>query len=143
MRRFTLLTALACALSVPMAGFAQPQAPAQPARFIPPVRGVATIEVIQSPTKRVGKELVTVLKIRNTSKGSINLLKADEYWYDKDMKIVTGGPYAHKKAPIQPGEIIEITLRSPIPPGVSPQQNQIMFTHANGKVTAKAVKAFK
>ena len=58
---------------------AQAQAPAKRAAYIPPVKGVATIEVIQGPSKRVGKEMVTVLKIKNTSKGSINLLKIDEY----------------------------------------------------------------
>jgi hypothetical protein len=142
MRRFALLTALAAVLSVP-ALVAQPQTPAKPAKYVPPVKGTATIEVIQAPSRRVGKEMVTVLKVRNTSKGAINLLKADEYWYDRNMKIVTGSPYAHKKAPIQPGEVIEITMRSPIPPGVTLHQNQIMFEHANGKVTATKVTAFK
>ena len=142
MSRFALLTALACALSMPAAA-AQPQDPAKPAKYIPPVKGVATIDVVQMPSKRVGKEMVTVLKIKNTSKGSINLLKADEYWYDKSMKIVSGTPYAHKKAPIQPGEIIEITLRSPIPAGVTLYQNQVMFRHAYGDAKATKVKAFK
>ena len=141
MRRFALLTALACLLSAP--AMAQTQAPAKPAKYIAPVKGLATIEVIQSPSKRVGKEMVTVLKVRNTSKGTINLLKADEYWYDKDMKIVTSAQYAHKKAPIQPGEIVEITLRSPIPAGADPRQDQTMFRHANGDVKATKVKAFK
>jgi hypothetical protein len=142
MRHLRLLTALACTLSMPVV-LAQTQAPAQPAKYIPPVRGVATIDVIQLPSKRVGKEMVTVLKIKNTSKGSINLLKADEYWYDKSMKIVSGTPYAHKKAPILPGEVVEITLKSPIPAGVTLYQNQVLFQHANGKVTATKVKAFK
>jgi len=143
MRRFVLLTALACALSTPAIVFSQPQAAAKPAKYIAPVKGAATIEVIQSPSKRVGKEMVTVIKVRNTSKGAINLLKADEYWYDKSMKIVSGTPYAHKKAPIQPGEIVEITLRSPIPPGVTLHQNQIMFRHAYGDAKPTKVKAFK
>jgi hypothetical protein len=99
--------------------------------------------VVQLPSKRVGKEMVTVLKVKNTSKGSINLLKADEYWYDKNMKIVSGTPYAHKKAPIQPGEIVEITLRSPIPAGVTLYQNQVTFRHAYGDAKATKVKAFK
>src|SRR5687767_4620906 len=139
MRRFALLTALACTLSIPAVA-AQPQAPAKPAKYIAPVKGVATIDVIQMPSKRVGKEMVTVLKVKNTSKGSINLLKADEYWYDKSMKIVSGTPYAHKKAPIQPGEIVEITLRSPIPAGVALHQNQVMFRHAYGDAKATKVK---
>ena len=141
MRRFALLTALACVLSIPVLA-AQAQAPAQPAKYVAPVKGGATIEAIQN-SKRVGKEMVTVVKVRNTSKGALNLLKADEYWYDKNMKIVTGAQYAHKKAPIQPGEIVEFTLRSPIHPGPEPTRNQIQFRHAYGDAKATGVKAFK
>jgi hypothetical protein len=140
MGRFALLTALACVLSVPVV--AQNQTPAKPAKFLPPVKGLATIEVMQS-SKRVGKEMVTVVKVRNTSKGPINLLKLDEYWYDASTKIVTGTQYSHKKAPIQPGDIVEITLKSPIRPGTQPQQNQILFRHAYGDAKATKVKAFK
>ena len=141
MGRFALLTALACVLSVPVAG--QSQAPAKPAKYIPPVKGVATIEVLQMPSKRVGKEMVTVVKVRNTSKGAINLLKLDEYWYDRNTKIVTASQYAHKKAPIQPGEIVEITLKAPVKPGTDPYQNQILFRHAYGDAKPTKVKAFK
>jgi hypothetical protein len=141
MRRLVLLAALASVLSAPTGAAQAPaQAPAKPAKYIAPVKGLATIEVIQS-SQRTPKEMVTTVKVRNTSKGAINLLKADEYWYDANVKIVSAGQYAHKKAPIQPGEIVEFTVRSPMKPGI--QRNQIMFTHAYGKVDAKAVKAFK
>lgn len=140
MRRFAFVAALACVLAVPGA-LAQTQAPAKPAKYIPPVKGIATIDVIQMPSKRVGQEMVTVLKIKNTSKGSINLLKLDEYWYDASLKIVSGSEYRHKKAPIQPGEVIEVTLKAPVKPGMN--RNQVMFTHANGDARATAVKAFK
>ena len=142
MRRFALVAALACVISAPVAT-AQTQAPAKPAKYVAPVKGLATIDVVQMPSKRVGSEMVTVIKVRNTSKGTINLLKADEYWYDKGMKIVTTSQYAHRKAPIQPGETVEITLRSPVPAGAVPNQNQIMFRHANGDVKANKVKQFK
>ena len=140
MRRFAVVAALACVLTAPILA-TQAQPPAKPGAYIPPVKGVATIEVLQGPSKRVGKEMVTVLKIRNTSKGSINLLKMDEYWYDQNLKIISGSQQAHKKAPIQPGEIIEVTLRAPVVPGMS--RNQVMFTHAYGDAKATAVKAFK
>ncbi len=122
MRRFAIFSALALALFTPLS--AQPQA--QQARFIPPVKGVASVEVM-----------------RNTSKGSINLLKIDEYWYDasKPVRIVSSSQYAHRKAPILPNEVVEITMKSPY--NAKMRQNQMMFTHANGKVDAKAVKAFK
>ena len=138
--RFAILPAVAFALSVASAS-AQSPPPAQKAKFIPPVKGLATIEVMQGPSKRAGKEMVTKIKVRNTSKGSINLLKADEYWYDAKGKVVSGAPYAHLKAPILPGEVVEIELRSPY--NAQMKQNQVLFTHANGKIDAKAVKAFK
>lgn len=142
MKRFAFVAALACVLIVPALS-AQTQAPARPAKYIAPVKGLATIDVIQMPTKRVGKEMVTTYKIKNTSKGSINLLRADEYWYDKNRKIVSGGEARHKKAPIQPGEIIEMSIQSPIPSGVTLHQNQVMFRHANGDAKATKVKEFK
>ena len=142
MRRFVMLIAFAFVLSVQ--GFAAGlQPPAQPAKYIPPVKGTATIEVIQPPSRRVGKEMVTMIKVRTTSKGSIALLKAEEYWYDQTGKPVTSAQYAHKKAPIRPGEIIEFTLRSPVHSGTDPKRNQVMFRHANGEAKATQVKAFK
>ncbi len=140
MRRFALVAALACVLTAPILT-AQTQEPAKRAAYIPPVKGIATIDVIQGPSKRVGQEMVTVLKIKNTSKGSINLLKLDEYWYDQKLQIISVAQYAHKKAPLQPGEIVEITLRSPVRPGMS--RNQVMFSHANGDAKATPVKVFK
>jgi len=140
MRRFALVTVFACVLSAPGL-VAQTPAPAKKAAYVPPVKDVATIEVIQGTPKRVGQEMLTVLKIKNTSKGSINLLKLDEYWYDQNLKIISGSQYAHRKAPIQPGEIIEVTLRAPVKPGMT--RNQVMFSHAYGKADAKSVKAFK
>ena len=138
MKRFAIVSVLAFAF----ASFASAQTPpAQKAKFIPPVKGLATIEVIRMPPKHVGKDMVTKIKVRNTSKGSINLLKADEYWYDIKGKVVSGAPYAHTKAPILPGDVVEIELRSPYTPQM--RQNQVLFSHANGKIDAKAVKAFK
>ena len=138
MRRFAIFSALALALFTPRSAQPQPQA-----RFIPPVKGVASVEVMQSTPKRVGADMVTVVKVRNTSKGSINLLKIDEYWYDasKPVRIISSSQYAHRKAPILPNEVVEITMKSPY--NAKMRQNQMMFTHANGTVDAKAVKAFK
>ena len=120
-------------------------APAAKAGFVTPLKGEGTVQVLPGVSKFDPKlkEVVTTYKIKNTSSAPIALLKLDEYWYDKNTKIVTSAQYAHKKAPIQPGEIVEITLRSPIPPGVALSQDQIMFRHANGDVKANKVKDFK
>lgn len=110
------------------------------AKWMAPVKGIASIEVIRGNPKQVGKEVHTLLKIKNTSVGPIALLRADEYWYDKDRKLVSGDTYRHRQ-PLNPGEIIEITMKSPIKPNLT--QSQINFAHANGTVSAKGVKQFK
>jgi hypothetical protein len=115
-------------------------APATPAKFYRPVKGIATVEVIQSPAKRVGNDMVTVLKVKNTSAGRINLLQFDDYWYDKDVKQVSGSTEKYRK-PFNPGDIIEIMVKSPVKPNL--YRNQIMFSHAGGKVEVKQVKKFQ
>ena len=70
--------------------------------------------------------------------GSIALLKVDEYWY-KGKEVVTGDTQSWRK-PFNPGEIIEITMKSPYKPGLT--GSQYMYSHANGKIDVKAVKKF-
>jgi hypothetical protein len=116
------------------------QAPAAPARFVRPVKGIATIEVIQTQGRRIGSDIVTVLKIKNTSNGAISLLKVDEYWYNKKLAIVSGDSQPYRK-PFNPGEIIEITMKSPVKPDLF--KSQYAFSHANGTVQVKQVKKFE
>lgn len=114
--------------------------PAAPAKYYRPVKGVATIEIIQGPVKRVGNDLVTVLKVRNTSAGKIELLQYDDYWYDKNRKMVSASMDKYRKL-FNPGDIIELTIKTPYKPNVD--TNQIMFSHLNGKIEVKAVKKFQ
>lgn len=114
-------------------------ATAAPARFARMYKGTAQIEVIQGIPKRIGQDMVTVLKIRNMSPGAISLLKVDEYWYDRSMKVVSGDTQPYRK-PFNEKEIIEITMRSPVKPDL--YKNQFAFSHANGQVKAKPVKKF-
>ena len=139
MKRLAIFSSLVLVLSTVVSA----QTPAQRAKYVAPVKGSATIEVLQAPPKRVGPDMVSVIKVRNTSKGSINLLKVDEYWYDagRPAQLVSSNRYAHRTAPILPNDIVEITIKTPYNPKM--RQNQMIFSHANGKVEAKAVKAFK
>jgi len=132
--------------TITLAAQAQPasQAPAPaaaPAKWIPPVKGLATAEVLRGPSRKVGNEMVTVLQVKNTSKGAIALLGVEEVWYDNSTprKIVTGDQQKVKRL-INPGEVAEVTMKSPYKPGIA--VSQYVFTHANGKVEAKAVKKF-
>jgi hypothetical protein len=114
---------------------------AAPAKWIPPVKGLATAEVIRGQSRKIGNDMVTVLQVKNTSKGAIALLGVEEIWYDNSTprKIVTGDQQKVKKL-INPGEVVEVTMKSPYKAGAAVSQH--MFTHANGKVDVKAVKKF-
>jgi hypothetical protein len=122
-------------------GTAPAAAPAAKAKWIAPVKGIASIEVIQGTSRKVGNDVVTVLKVKNLSKAPIAGFRADEYWYDKSQqpKVVTGDTERWQK-PFQPGEVIEMTMKSPWKPDLYTSRRE--FSHANGKIDAKGVKTF-
>jgi hypothetical protein len=142
---------LACAgavllmMGVTLAEQAQPAAPAQaqpaaPAKFVAPIRGVAELGFLTPVTKRLGKEVVTVIKVKNLSTaGSIAGLKVDEFWYDKAGDPVTGDTFRYRK-PLLPGEVIEVTLRTPVNPRMD--RNSYNFSHANGNIKTKKMVKF-
>ncbi|HEX6973084.1 MAG TPA: hypothetical protein VF147_01720 [Vicinamibacterales bacterium] len=113
-------------------------APAAPTKYYKPVKGVAAIQTILGKSNKVGNEIVTTVKIKNMSAGSIALLQCDEYWY-AGKEVVTGDTQRWRK-PFNPGEIIEITFHSPYKPGLT--QSQYQYSHANGKIDVKSVKKF-
>jgi hypothetical protein len=117
------------------------QAPAAPAKFVKPLKGTADIQFIQMPSKKVGGDIVTVLKIKNLSSAPVSLLKVDEYWYNKANPpiVITGDTQAWRK-PFMPGEVIELTMKSPYKADVGASQYQ--FSHAGGQVNLKRVKKF-
>jgi hypothetical protein len=114
--------------------------PAAPAKWVPPVKGTATIAVVKTPSKKAKGEILTTLKVKNTSTGSINLLSVEELWYDQKRALVSSGSEKYRK-PLLPGEIVELTIKSP--DRGQPVISTMTFTHANGKVDAKTVKAFQ
>jgi hypothetical protein len=113
------------------------QAPAAPAKFIKPLKGTADIQFMEMSAKKVGTDIVTVLKIKNMSTAPISLLKVDEYWYNKSQQVVTGDSQPYRK-PFMPGEVIELTLKAPYKPDITVSQYQ--FSHAGGSVNPKRVK---
>ncbi len=113
--------------------------PAAPARFVKTMKGVATIDMMEGPSKKVGNDIVTVLKVKNTSPLAISLFKVDEYWYNKKREVVTGDSFKNLK-PFLPGDVIEVTLRAPIKPDL--YQSQYQFSHAGGDIKPNRVKKF-
>jgi hypothetical protein len=119
----------------------EPAKPATPpaalAKFVPAIRGLAEVELTKPVTRRVGNEIVTTMKVKNTSTAeSIAGLRVDEFWYDKAGVPVTGNTFRHRK-PLQPGEIVEVTLRTPVNPKMD--RNQYQFVHANGDIKPTVV----
>ncbi len=115
---------------------AKPAAPAPaasgPVKLVAPIRGVAEIGYTKPVTKREGNMIVTTIKVKNMASGAIAGLKVDEFWYDKSGETVAGAqPFRYRK-PLQPGEIIEVTLRVPTNPKMD--RNQYKFEHANGTI---------
>jgi hypothetical protein len=151
MKRFVVTPVLFCVLAFSPGAFAQPAkaTPATPqaaggdvakARMSTPVKGTAYIEVIQGASKKVGTDVVTVSRIKNVSNAPIAGLRVDEFWYNTKLVQVTGDQQ-RVRAPIAPGEIVEVTTKSPVKPDL--YKSQLMFSHANGKVQAKGVKKFE
>jgi hypothetical protein len=110
--------------------------PAAPAKFIPPVKGLASVEFSQSKPQRVKGEIVTKFRLKNTSKGAIALLTVDELWYNTKRELASNGTYKHR-AHLQPGEIIEFEVKSPEKPDL--YSNNLVFKHANGNIDPKRV----
>jgi hypothetical protein len=117
-------------------GAAQPST-AKP-RLVPPVRGEAPLgytKPVVKAGKIEGKDFViTTIRVKNLSQGSIAGLKVDEFWYDKAGDPVTGDTFRHPK-PLQPGEVITVTLETPRNPKMD--RNQYNFSHANGTIKAQ------
>ena len=100
-------------------------------RLLSPVRGVAEVHVTRPVTKRDGKMIVTTMRVQNKANGPIAGLKVDEFWYDKGGDPVTGGTFRNPK-PLMPGEVIEVTIKTPSVPTMD--RNSYKFVHANGDV---------
>jgi hypothetical protein len=115
-------------------------APAAPAKMVPPIRGQANLGVTKPMTKATkidGKDfIVTTMKVKNMSSGSIAGLKADEFWLDKGGNPVGGDTFRYRK-PLQPNEVIEIEFKTPRDAKMS--SNQYQFSHANGTIKTQLV----
>ena len=145
-RQKLMLLTVAGALAVATASAATAQAPkpaAAPAqgapadrpRLVAPVRGVAQIGYTKPVVKRGkvgGKDFViTTMQIKNMAAGPIAGLKVDDFWYDKGGNPLPSDSYRHPR-PLQPNEVITVTLETPADPRMN--RNQWQFSHANGEI---------
>ena len=126
-----VISASLYAQAKPATGSTPAAAPAAPAKWVPPQKGEVTIEFSQGKSTRAKGEIVSPLKVKNTSKGSIALLSVEEIWYNTKREIASNGTYRHR-ALLNPGEVIEFKITSPEKPDL--YTNMLMFKHANGTV---------
>jgi hypothetical protein len=117
----------------PAAQGAQP--PAAKPRLVAPVRGVAQLAYTKPVVKRgkvSGKDfIITTMQVKNMAAGPIAGLKVDDLWYDKGGNPLPSDSYRHPR-PLQPGEVITVTLETPADQRMN--RNQWQFSHANGEI---------
>jgi hypothetical protein len=112
------------------AASAQAQDAARP-KLISPVRGTVELGFTNAVRKKEGNMWIATFKIKNLAAGPIAGLRIEEFWYDKGGDIVAGAePFRYRK-PLGPGEVIEITLKTPANPKM--QRSQLKFSHGDGK----------
>jgi hypothetical protein len=115
---------------------------AQPKAPVTPIRGDAEIGVLTPVTNVDHKAGIvrTTIKVKNLSPDhSIAGLKVEEFWFDKGGNPVTGSRTRLPK-PLMPLEIAELKLETPKDPKMD--RNTYTFSHVNGKVKVKNMKAF-
>jgi len=109
---------------------------------VTPVRGEAELGVLPPATIVDHKAGIvrTTIKVKNLSPtNSIAGLKVEEFWFDKGGNPVTGSR-ARLPKPLLPLEVTELKLETP--KDAKMFQNTYTFSHANGKVKVKNMKAF-
>ena len=104
-------------------------------RLVPPIRGTANLgftkPAIVAANLRGREFVVTTFRVRNLMDGAIVGLRIEEFWYNEAGDIVTGSSYRHPR-PLQPDEIITVTLETPR--NAQMDSNQYSFNHANGQL---------
>ena len=108
-----------------------------PRKLVAPVRGEATVE-ITPPATKLGEEVVTIIRVRNISKGPIAGLRVEETWF-KGNEALSGDVYRHPR-PVQVNEVIEVRLSVPRARVTGARDPRYRFSHANGEVKTNVVK---
>jgi hypothetical protein len=108
-------------------------------RLVAPVRGEARIATLKPDTKVAGGDVVTTIQVKNLMSAPVAGFRVEEFWYDKENNLVPGSREIVRK-PIQPGEVVTVTLHTPKDSRMS--RNTYRYSHANGSVKAELMKSF-
>ena len=142
--RYAIAVAAAVALLAPASTSLRAQGTPAPVlkKSAPPLRGTAELGFIQS-AKLEGNTIVTTFQIKNMSAtNAIVGLQISEFWYDKAGNPLQGtGDRQRLRAPLQPLEVVTITLKSPKVVGMTTPQYK--FEQNNGSVKPVKQKQIK
>ena len=109
---------------------------AQAPKVMAPIYGEAKLEITKPATKMAGNEVITTFMLKNMESVPIAGLKIDEFWYDTGGIPLGTTTYRHPR-PLQPGEVIAVTLKTNRVPKIS--RNKVGFTHAHGTIKQTVV----
>jgi energy-converting hydrogenase Eha subunit F len=141
--RYAVALAVAAALLAPVSMSLQAQTPAPVLKkSAPPLRGTAELGFIQT-AKLEGDTIVTTFQVKNLSAtNAIVGLQISEFWYDKAGNPLQGtGDRQRLRTPLQPLDVVTITLKSPKVPGMT--RPQYKFEQNNGTVKPISMKDAK
>lgn len=145
--RFRFAVALAAATLTAVPVFAQAPDVSQlkpilgEKKFVPPVKGQATLDIKWPPsTKKVKDMVVTTIEVKNTSPGPVARVTVDETWYDKAGNTIAGGKGIINGL-LQPDEVQTVTIETPWKAGML--SNNYNFSHVNGTIKPNRVKAIE
>lgn len=146
--RYAIATAVMAVLLAPAALTLRAQTPPAPApaptlkKSAPPLRGTAELGYVQS-AKLDGNTIVTTFQVKNLSAtNAIVGLQITEFWYDKAGAPLQGtGDRQRLRTPLQPLEVVTITLRSPKVTGMTSPQYK--FEQNYGSVKPVKLKTIK
>jgi uncharacterized protein YcfL len=130
-RRYRVAAIVVAVLVVLTAG-ARAQAP----KVMAPIYGEAKLQITKPATKMAGNEVTTTFMVKNMESSPIAGLKIDEFWYDLGGTPLGTTTYRHPR-PLQPGEVIAITLKTNRVKNLS--RNKVGFTHAHGTIKQTVV----
>ena len=131
MGRRETLVGIVGILLLASASAAQQPAPA-PTKFVTPYKGEGLLEMMPPRASNEGNLVVTKFKVKNVSPGPLIGFKVEEFWYNAKGQTVSGSPAFRLQKPFMPGDIVEVTLKSPKTPDMS--RKLTTFAHQHGKV---------
>jgi acyl dehydratase len=129
MHRPTVVGAIVVAVLAGAAG-------ASAQKLTPPIYGEAKVDVTKPATKVSGNQVITTVLVKNMEAAPIAGFQIDEYWYDTNGTPLGATTYRHPK-PLQPGEVITVTLKTARSKNMS--RNKVGFTHAHGAIKQTVV----